>query len=95
MLTSTTPLLATYEDDDEAQYWSGLDESTFVDADLSSMSLPPPPIIIPPCYFEQPPSTTGPLVACVHTRYSEAHTQVFFTIGTTSHLYWYFLLLID
>jgi hypothetical protein len=56
--TTTTPLPATYEDDDdEALYWSGLDKTSYVNANLVSVS--PPAVIIPPRYFEQPPSASG------------------------------------
>lgn len=62
MFTTTIPLAAMDEaDDDEAQYWAGLDETPYVNADLSNMSWSPPAIVIPHCYSEQPPSFTGML----------------------------------
>lgn len=60
VLTATTPLSATYEDDDdEALYWSGLDEILFTNADLTGMTWSPPAVNIPPRYSEQPPSASG------------------------------------
>jgi hypothetical protein len=62
MFTTTISLAAMDEDDDdEAQYWAGLDETPYVNADLSNMSRSLPAIIIPHRYSEQPPSSTGML----------------------------------